>query len=250
MSKPITLMGATHPDVPAVLLPSGGGSAKFVDVDDWTWIGKEVTALGKLYEATFALDDTDFPSWTASTTAAAILATANVATISGDTENYEYIFHWTCRFDAAYKSGATLKAITFRECQDAWQCVLRRPNSAATVESKTYAANGCVTIMTAPLSVYYNTSGNKAYTYSNSYGLYMAVQAATFSNATTLTPTITVKRPTLNARCYSSQFATGRKGDLDTANSKFKLYCEGFRVPVGCIANQLYHNVINLYNAT
>ena len=249
MSKSITLMGATYPDVPAVLLPSGSGTAKFVDVDDWSWIGKEVTSLGKLYEAEFALSETSFPSWTASTTAAAILATANVATISADMENYEYILHWTCRFDAKYNSGATLKAIPFRECQDAWQAILRRPNSVGTVESKNYAANGCVTIMTAPLHVYYNTSGNKAYTYSNSYGFYQAVQAATFSNATTLTPTITVKRPTLNVRCYSSQFATGRKGDIDTS-SEFKLYGEGFRVPVGTIANNLYHNVIDLYNAT
>ena len=35
MSKNITLMGASYPDVPAVVLPqTGGGTATFYDADD------------------------------------------------------------------------------------------------------------------------------------------------------------------------------------------------------------------------
>lgn len=36
MAKNITLMGANYPDVPAVQLPkTGGGTARFVDPDEW-----------------------------------------------------------------------------------------------------------------------------------------------------------------------------------------------------------------------
>ena len=216
----------------------------------WSWMGSEVEPLGTLYEHDFTLNDTTFGSWTASTTAGSILATANVATFAADMSQYEYFLHWTFRLDAAYTSGATLKAIPYRECQDAWQHCLRRPNSLATIADNDFLANGCVTVMTAPLLDYYNTSGTRTYTYSNSNGIYPTVQAATFSNSTSDTPTVTVKRPIIYAKCSNSYFATSRKASIDTTNTKFTLKCEAFRVPIGGIARVAYQNLINTYNAT
>ena len=249
MAQNITLMGASFSDVPAVILPkTGGGDAKFVDIEDWSFMGSEVEPLGVFYDAEIPLSETTFPSWSASTTAKAILATENVHSFAADTANYEYFLHWTCAFHAAYNEGATLKAQVIGECMDAWQQIIRRPNSVANITSKSFNSNACVTVMSAPLLVYYNTGGSKTYTYSVSDGIYPALQAATFSNATTLTPTVTVKRPTINARCNSTYFATARKTDIDVDNSKIQMRCEGFRVPVRGMARVAYQNLINAYN--
>lgn len=214
----------------------------------WSWLGSDVEDLGTIYEAEMSLADTNFPSWTASTTAGSILATANVGTISANMADYEYFLHWECRVDVVTNSGATLKAQIIRECQSAWQAILRRPNSLANIQSATFAGNVCLTLFSAPLLEYYNTSGAQTYTFANTYGIYQGVQNATFSSNTSNTPTITVKRPVLTARCNSSYFATGRKAEVDTANSTVKFTCKAYRVPVGGVARDTYESLINLFN--
>lgn len=214
----------------------------------WSWMGVNPEKLDLDYSLTLALGATNFPSWTPSKTAGSIRATANVETFSADMANYEYFLHWTFRIDAVTTDGATLKAQIIRECQDAWQHLLRRPNTVGTVESKDFVGNGCVTVMTAPLLVYYNTSGNRAYTYSNSNGIYPTVQAATFSNSTSDTPTVTIKAPVIYAKCHDSYMTTARAAELDTDKTKMYLTCEVFRVPIGGIARVAYGNVIDTYN--
>lgn len=214
----------------------------------WSWLGSDVEDLGTIYEAEMALEDTNFPSWAASTTAGSILATANVGTISANMAQYEYFLHWQCRVDVVTNSGATLKAQIIRECQSAWQALIRRPNSLANIQSATFAGNVCLTLFSAPLLHYYNTSGAQTYNFANTYGIYQTVQSATFSSNTSNTPTITVKRPVLYARCNSSYFATGRKAEVDTANSTVKFICKAYRVPIGGVARDTYESLIDLFN--
>lgn len=214
----------------------------------WAWLGSEVEPLGTIYEEEMVLDDTNFPSWSASTTAGSVLATANVGTISANMAEYEYFLHWECRVDVVTNSGATLKAQIIRECQSAWQSCFRRPNSLANIQSANFAGNTCLTMFSAPLLHYYNTSGTQTYTFANTYGIYQALQAATFSSTTSNTPTITVKRPVLTARCNASYFATGRKAEIDTANSTVKFICKAYRVPIGGVVRDTYESLIELYN--
>ena len=206
--------------------------------------------VSEIYNHTFNLsDDTTFDSWTASTTAGSIMATANVGTFAGDMENWEYLLWWKIGIDVKTLSGATLKALPIWEGMDVVQSIFRRPNSLGTLASGDKAANACVTQTTAPLLTYYDSSGALKYTYSNSYGLYGAVQAATFSNATSLTPTVTVKRPTFNARCSSSYFATGRKAQIDSANTDFKMVCNLYRIPIKQYCQtKLYEGLVDSYN--
>lgn len=224
-----------------------GYSEVLVDVP-WSWMGSEVESLGTLYEAEMTLDDTNFPSWTASTTAGSVLATATVGTISANMTEYEYFIHWQCRVDVVTNEGATLKAQIIRECQSAWQSCFRRPNSLANIQAGNSAGNTCLTMFSAPLLHYYNSSGSQTYTFANTYGIYQALQAATFSSATSNTPTITVKRPVLTARCNSSYFATGRKAEIDTADSTVKFICKAYRVPIGGVVRDTYESLIDLYN--
>ena len=272
----VTIAGAQYSDVPAVeLQKTGGGTALFVDVSDttatagdvrsgkvfhlpdgsqgtgnyvWSFIGDHAEYVQDLYSYDVALEDTLYATWTPSTTAKAIVATANVGTFSANLSEYEYLIRWRCTFDGVYPAGTELKAAPVRECAELWQAIIKRPNSVANLNSSNFNSNACVTMFSAPLLVYYNTSGSLAYTYSISYGFYPAVTAATFSNSTSNTPTVTVKRPTLNARCNASYLSTTMAAAIDQENSEFKLRGELYRADVGTLTRKMYDNLVYLYN--
>ena len=206
--------------------------------------------VSEIYNHTFNLsDDTNYDTWTATTSATAIMATANIGTFVADMENYEYLLWWKIGIDVKTLNSATLKALPIWEGMDAVQSVFRRPNSLGTLASGHKAGNSCVTQSTAPLLTYYDSSGALKYTYSNSYGLYGAVQTATFSSATSLTPTVTVKRPTFNTRCSSTYFATGRKTQIDSDNTNFKMVCNLYRIPIKQYCQtKLYEGIVDSYN--
>ena len=212
---------------------------------------KRYELVERIYSDSFNLSTgTSFNSWTASTTAGSILATATLSSsaFNADLENYEYLLWWKIWIKIAHTSGATLKAIPVWEGMDVVQSIFRRPNSLATMASGTKAGNACVTQTTAPYMEYYNSSGTLTYTFSNSYGLYGTVQTATFSNATSLTPTVTPKRPILYARCSNTYFATGRKSQIDSANSTFYLTCDLYRQPIDVYGQtKLYEGIASTY---
>jgi len=51
MAHDVTLMGATYPDVPAILVPSGQGTARYTDVTDTTATAADVTQGKQFYAA-------------------------------------------------------------------------------------------------------------------------------------------------------------------------------------------------------
>ena len=213
----------------------------------WDWKGSTVEKLDLDYSAEYALEDTDYATWTPATSVAVIKATSNVKTFTGVFTDYEYVLHWKFCFTAAYASGATLKAMPIRECQDHWQYICRRPNSKATLDSGDFVAQGCFTLYSAPLLVYYDTTGAQKYTYATTYGIYSTVQAAAFSSSTNASTTVTIKAPTCSARCNSSYFALARAPELDQEKSKFKWTFEAFRVPIGGVGRVAYNNLVDAY---
>lgn len=196
----------------------------------------------------FSLADTGFSTWTPSTTAAVIKASQNITTEVLDMANYEYILKWETSFFAAYQSGATMKAQVIYETADQYQQIRRQPNNLANLQTLNFNSNTCTTYFTCPLLRYYTSAGASSYTHSISYGIYPALVAATFSNSTSLTPTLTVKTPTINARCYASYFATARAAELDQANSKVhlvgKLYKQEIPGEVRAMYEEMYQRYI------
>lgn len=197
----------------------------------------------------FSLADTNFPNWTPSTTAAAIKASQNITTEVLDMANYEYILKWETSFFAAYQSGATMKAQVIYETADQYQQIRRQPNNLANLQALNFNSNTCTTYFTCLLMRYFTTAGASSYTHSLSYGIYPALVAATFSNSTSLTPTMTVKTPTINARCNSSYFATARAAELDQTNSKVhlvgKLYKQEIPGEVRVMYEEMYQRYIS-----
>ena len=245
----IVINGAEFRDVPSILIPKiDGGNEQFYDMSgDYAWMGLDCELISKFFEETKSLAETDFATWTPSTTAKAIVATRSIHTFAADLENYEYLLRWKFCFDAAWGDEAAKKVRPIRECDAIYQMIIKRPGSLAAVKSGSFAANACVTLNTAPLLVYYNSSAAEAYTFSTSYGVYAAAQAATFSNSSSNTPTVTVKTPPVSARCSSTYFSTTRAGDIDQENSKYHLTGELFRVKKGSIMRKIYGDLIDLY---
>lgn len=206
--------------------------------------------VSTLYDETFNLKtDTTFDSWTASTTASAIKATANVATFVADMLNYEYLIMWETACPVVFKSGATLKTIPIWEGAAQFHAIFRRANSLVNIAADNRAGNAAVNITNAPLEEYWNSSGSHTYTYSNSYGLYPAAQTPTFSDSTANNPTVTVKRPTFNARCSTTYFATARKADIDSEKTYYRMRCRLFRQRMVQFGSyQAYGSLNNVYN--
>lgn len=203
---------------------------------------------GNLYDYTVSLADTLYATWTPSTTAKAIVATANIDTFSADLSKYEYLLRWRCTFDAIYEEGYTLKTAPVREVAELWQTIMKRPNSLATIEDDDFIGNACITFVSIPLMVYHNSSGALTYTYAISYGVYPAVTAATFSSSTSNTPTVTIKRPTYNARCSATYFSTTSANRIVDAESIIRIKGELYRVPKGSTMRATYDDMIDLYN--
>ena len=273
----VIIHGVTYNDVPQIrVLTTDGGVARFTDISETTATAGDVangkvfyTADGSeslgtfvwdfkgykpeltnsnLYSFSATLANTDFKTWTPSTTASTIVASKTAGTFSADLENYEYLIHWKCSFDGVYPAGTTLKAAPVCEVGDLWQTVCKRPSNLANIQTGTFNGNACITLNSTPLNVYYNTSGTLTSTYSLSYGVYPAVAAATFSSSTSNTPTVTVKTPSISARCNSSYFSTGMAAAIDQSKSVVKIQGELWRVPVGATTRSLYELLINLYN--
>lgn len=243
----ITLMGASYTDVPAVTLPqTGGGTATFYE---YNWMGKMPEFVSTVYTNEVALEDTDFATWTPSTTAASIISSVDATTFSADFANYEYILKWETSIDFVLNSGATTKAQLIWEGADQYQILCKRPSSLANIGAMNFNGNVCFTYYTVPFMRYYNTSGAESYTHSISYGIYPVLVASTFASSTANTTTVTVKTPSVSARCYKSYFATARAPEVDQENTIIKRVGKLYRIRIAGAVRGMYSDFYERFNA-
>ena len=216
----------------------------------WNWMGQNAEHVDTIYaKTTTALKNTGFATWSPSKTASTIKSTATAGTFTSDFANYDYLLRWRFEFDAAYKEGTTLKTIPFRQVADIWQALFKRPNSVANITGSVFNSNACVTLYTAPLTVYYGTTtGSKSYTYAVSYGIYPAATAATFGNSTNDATTVTMKLPTVSARCSDTYMTVAQAAQLDQDNSKFSIRGDLYRMDAGATMRTMYENLVDIYN--
>lgn len=214
-----------------------------------SYMGVNVEKVGEIYRKSYKLEDTEYNGWTPSTTAKVIVASQTLSqTYPADMTSYEYMLKWSFRYDGAFNSGATFKAMPETEIAVIYQALVKRPASVANINASNFAGNACVTQFTAPLLMYWNTSGTKSYTYSASYGFYPSAVAATFSSSTSNAPNVTIKTPSISARCNSSYFATGRGSQIDQTRATVKLVGELYRFNLGSFVEGAYRDLIDAYN--
>ena len=186
------------------------------------------------------LSATNFATWTPSTTASDIRATANGTAFYGHFDQYEYLLKWEFRFNAVTVSGATLKAQVLYEGADQYQVLAKRPSSYANIQADNWNGNTCFTYFTVPFMRYWNTSGSLTYTHSISYGIYPALTAATFASSTADITTVTPKCPKVQARCSATYFATSRAPQLDQDESTLSIVGKLYRYKIPGEVRDMY----------
>lgn len=246
MSKNISLLGIDYQDVPSVILPqTGGGTAEFFD---YNFMGKHPEFVQTVFNDEVALEDTDFATWTPSTTAASIVASENITTFVADMANYEYFLKWETSINVELQSGATTKAQLIWEGADQYQILCKRPSSMVNIQAMNFNGNVCFTYFTVPIMRYYNTSGTATYTHSISYGIYPVLVASTFSNSTSNTPTVTVKTPSVSTRCYKSYFTEARAAEVDQENTIIKRVGKLYRIEIAGAIREMYTDFYTRFN--
>lgn len=215
----------------------------------WDWRGTNVEVLDSaLYSDTDTLDNTDYATWTPSTSAKVIVSTVSLSGRSLDMKNYDYLIRWQFTMDVSYASGTTMKLTPIRQVIDSWQALFRRPSNLTNLQSNTKNGNVCDTLLSAPILEYNNSSGKLTMTYNGSYCFYTTLATATFSSATANTPMVTIKTPAIYARCYSSYFSTASASAVDQANSTYKLKGTLYRTSPGSTIEAIFAGAVDLFN--
>lgn len=211
--------------------------------------GEAAELISTYAKTTYALKDTLYNTWTPSTTAKAIVATVNLETKSLDMANYEYFTKFVIDARTVYNSGTTLIGAVVHQVTAVFQYIYRKPSTFTNIASKTDNYNYCTTIYMAPLMDYYDTNNAHKLSYIGSYGFYGAATAHTFNNSSSLTPTLTVKRPTLNARCSNSYFTTPMAAAVDKTNSTMAVWGYLYRCKKGSFGRAVWDDLITVYNS-
>lgn len=273
MAQEIHLLGAVYQDVPAVLLPTGNGTAKFTDVTPTTAEASDVTS-GKIFfladgsqgvgtgsggggglvqvaefdPMVFTFAETDFNGWTPSSTAKAILPTQTVGTfVASHVDEYDYFIRTKCFVDVKYIEGtATSKGRFAHTAIENWYDYTRRPSAYAQMNAGTKNANVFETVSNLWVSKYYNTSW--VLIYSSAYGIYPVNQASSSSSTSAVSPTVTVKTPVITAKCNATYFSTTMAGkvDQDASTITFKSYA--YRAESGYLRNVIYDSLIDMWS--
>lgn len=196
----------------------------------WSYLGDGATKISNFADFSIALKDTDFDTWTPSTTAALILDTATFGTFSADVANYDYVIKWQFWTDLKYNAGATLKVMPYKQRSIALFNTYRRPRYYSDVQAENFNYNLISGVDNVASILYYNSSGNLTPQNTGAYGFYATAGAPTLSSTTANNITITLPRPKLYARCSTTYMATARASEIDKTNSKLYLRCEVFRV--------------------
>lgn len=201
-----------------------------------------------LYSATFKLSETDFNTWTPSTTATAMLATASVGTFTATDINLtDYFSRWLVDINLVYTNSTTAKGRYLRAVCDNWYCITKRPSNLTNITSGTKNANVCDAVVNLYAQLYYSSASTQTFTYSQSYGFYTANSAPTVTSSGN-SPTVTVKRPIINARCSDTYFSTAQAALVDKTNSTIKFRQEVYRSYSPYNRQFAYDGLINVWH--
>lgn len=214
------------------------------------WMGSNVECLSSsFYHSVVYVPSTTYNGWTASTTAKALVTSKNMTAFTASSmDSYAYLIRWTIDTNISYLSTATLKAFPVRAINLLDQQIIRRPSSLVNIQASAF--NSAITIN--PLNIgwmqYYNTSGNLTYTWAAAYGFYGTIVAPTITDSTSTNITVTPRVPNLYTRCSSTIFATGRKADVDIANTYYTIHAELYRMGADCCERQRYADLVDIIN--
>lgn len=251
MSATITYKGSTlttAENATRVLKTAG----KYLE-DDLTLVDVTAGGGGLVYVASLPvveipLSETDYATWTPSTTAKVILATDTIGTYTA-TNIAETPYFNRIRFyiDVVYIEGTTnAKGLFKKVLGENWYSMSRRPSNNANWESGT--ANGSIAeaVGNTWICQYYNSGW--VVLANGAYGFYPSNTAPALSSSTAASPVVTVKRPVINAKCQATYFSTGMAAKVDQEKTIIKLVTDIYRVDGGYNRNEIYNSMIDMWH--
>ncbi len=230
---------------------TNNGSA--LALDGYNWMGQKPEFIKQVYSLSTTLANTNFNTWTPSSTASNIKASQTLTTKETlNLTDYDYILYWLSDCQVVYDSTWSISAAScMREICIYTQAVFRRPSSVSSVTSNTYDYNASQQdVYSAYWCKYYNTTPTLTLAYTSYSPCYIsAITAPTFSSTASSSPNLTIKTPVLTARCSSTYFSTANAKKVDKANSTVKMVGYLYRVEKGTSgAANMWRILTNLYN--
>ena len=240
--------GFTHTDAAMTLAQISAAMSNYA----WRFMGDGAELLnGNLYSKTTKLSATDFASWTPSTTAKDIIASTTLSPTYDATDmlTYEYYLVWKCYSQIVSAASATKKALPLMAAAYQVQNIFRRCGSLTAIGNGTPLTNVCNNLLASTFLKYYGTTtGTITYTYAASYGIYFTPTAATFSNATSDTPKITIKTPKVSARCSTTYMSTTNAGLIDQDKTEITIKGELWRARAPGALRSIYDSLYPIIN--
>lgn len=185
----------------------GGTIVTISDVVTSGWFGMNYELVKTLSDLNWTLADTTYSSWTPSTTAGTIKAYTTWDTFTADMANYEYVIVADAYVAIEYADGTTYVPRTNAQSIQPMTWVSRRPNTYQRLVDKNYYSNSTSTYNWY-LADYYNSSNTRAIAIQQTVGIYVQGSSVGVSSSTSDNPTITVRTPTVYAKCSTNYFST------------------------------------------
>lgn len=218
------------------------------------WMGVDAELVKTYPWRTFTLAQTDFATWTPSTTAQVILASSTLETfVASNMDTYNYYLVWESHLPIEYTGSPANKAKPLLLVGFHSQVIIRRPSSWANIGLENFNSQACITDRSLSFLRYYNApstgSPTLTFTWATSYGFYCSATAASVSNSTTASPTITPKTPTLTARCSNTYMSTANAALIDQTNSVFTQQLKVYRVKAPTQYMGAYSMLVDFINS-
>ena len=217
------------------------------------WMGKNPEFVKQIYTLDTTLDQTNYATWTPSTTAATIKASVTLTTKETlDMSKYDYIFYWVCACDIAYDNTWTpVKGSCLKQLTVYTQGVFQRPAGVTDTENANY---NCTATQQDSQSLswlkYYSSATAISITNTTYSPCYISgINSPTFSSTSISNPVMTLKTPTLSARCNANYFTTAVAAKVDQENTTIKMNGYLYRVKRGTsVCSSIWKILVDGYN--
>lgn len=209
-----------------IVLPpdgSGGGS------NSWSWMGKNPTKVASCLNEKVYLKDTDFATWTPSTTATELIPQATLTAQSVDFNSYDYVLLYKFHTHFDYVTEGNNRITDFyTECG---YVAFAYASSLSEITTDTIGYTVTTFSITMSRGLFYiNSSGNNGYTTSYALGFYPTdYPIPSTSNAGSITP----KTSAINARCSNTYFSTASAEAVNQNTSYYEQTVDLWRVDRG-----------------
>lgn len=205
-----------------VLPPTGGGGSS----DNWSWMGKNPTKVKTILNEKVYLKDTDYATWTPSSTTGTIVASQTLTSETIDLGLYDAIVVYRFHSHFEYGSGATVSGKMLEWVYGNSNIYCGRPTNTPTWESGIYSSATSVSPSSGVASIYTDNQGNEAFSNSPYYGVYVGGGFNSSYSVANSVMTITPKTPIVNAKCNTTYFSETNASVVDQSTSYYEQSAE------------------------